>query len=505
MTRSTTWGLAGRVVLAGVLFAGLYVARLHSYLLFHSLVELFAVVVAVALFMLAWNSRHIAGDDFLLWVGIGYLFVGTLDLVHTLAYSGMGALGDLGVNPATQLWVASRSMEALTLLLAPLMFNRRLHAPATIAGFGAVTALVLLSVFAWGTFPDAYDEAARHLTLFKVMAEYVIVALLVVACGWMLAWRERMNPSMLNLLVGAIAITIIAEMNFTLYTDPYGPANMIGHFLKVVSFYLIYRAVVVIGLREPYESLFRDLKQREAELQQSQEQLSALNESLEARVIERTEQLRELARELAETENREREKMATILHDEIQQALAAARMHMQLASRKDPPEAAELLEKADDILQEAIEIARCLAVEVSPQVVRERGLIDALKWLGEHMRERHGLSVEVVASEDVCADDHELNAMLFGIVRELLFNTVKHARVGEAKVHARCGPAGEMLISVSDAGSGFDPDAIADKGSKVFGLASVCGRMEILGGECNIDSAPGEGTRIELVLPAVED
>lgn len=137
----------------GVLFAGLYVARLHSYLLFHSLVELFAVVVAVALFMLAWNSRHIAGDDFLLWVGIGYLFVGTLDLVHTLAYSGMGALGDLGVNPATQLWVASRSMEALTLLLAPLMFNRRLHAPATIAGFGAVTALVLLSVFAWGTFP----------------------------------------------------------------------------------------------------------------------------------------------------------------------------------------------------------------------------------------------------------------------------------------------------------------------------------------------------------------
>lgn len=497
--RSLTRHLTG-LLLAAVVVAGLYAARVYSYLLFHAIVEIFAITVGTAVFMLAWNSRRYADSHFILWIGIGYLFVALIDLAHTLTFPGMGVM-ELGVNTAAQLWIAARFLQALVLLAAPFFLTHRLRPRVVMPVFAGVVTLALLTIFAWDVFPDAYNDAAGRLTAFKIAAEYIIAALLLLALGYLLHMRQRIDDTVLTLLAGAIVVTLVSEITFTLYTDPYGPANMIGHYLKLFAFYLIYKAVVEVGLRRPYDLLFRDLARRERALQHSRRQLQALNETLEQRVAQRTEQLRDLAREVSQAERRERRRLAAMLHDEVQQTLAAARLQLKLGRAADPPQP-EALDRATELLGEAIETSRSLAAEVSPAIVRDRGLPEALRWLSDQMSRRHDLQVKLDLDPSADTGEDDMNVVVFRAVRELLFNVVKHAGVNHASLRTARTDSGGLRVIVEDDGNGFDPEALtrADSG-EAFGLSSLCGRLDLLGGECEIDSTLGDGTRVTLHIP----
>jgi hypothetical protein len=109
-----------------LVLGGLYIVRLHSYLLFHSIVEIFSVCVAFSIFMVVWNSRSFVENGYLLFIGIAYLFVGILDLIHTLAYKGMGVFPGYGTNLATQLWLCARYTESASLVIAPWFLRHRL-------------------------------------------------------------------------------------------------------------------------------------------------------------------------------------------------------------------------------------------------------------------------------------------------------------------------------------------------------------------------------------------
>jgi len=203
-----------------LLLVGLYIAQLYSYLFFHSLVEIFTVAVAAALLMLTWNARFFVERHFLLWIAIGYGFVALIDLLHTLVYRGMGVFGDLGVDPPTQLWVAARFMQALILLTSPLFLRRKFNVRLAFAGYAVLVTLIVLSIFAWDIFPVAFDDSIQRLTPFKIIAEYVICAMLLIAAALILARRRQFDPTVLWLLVGSIISTLLAELSFTLYTDP---------------------------------------------------------------------------------------------------------------------------------------------------------------------------------------------------------------------------------------------------------------------------------------------
>lgn len=266
----------------GVL-AALYLVSLRNYLLFHSLVELFAIVVAVGVFMVVWNARAWIESPYLLFIGIAYFFVAGIDLVHTLAYKGMNIFPAYDANLPTQLWIIARSLECLSLLVALAFVRRKPNAWVIIGSYALVMGLLLWAAFA-RVFPTCYVEGVG-LTPFKKFSEYVISALLLVALLLLLRRRAAFAPTVFRWLAGSIVATIGAELAFTTYVSVYGPANTVGHLLKLVSFYWIYKAIIETALTRPYDLLLREVQQRATAIQQSEGALRAIIESSPQAVV----------------------------------------------------------------------------------------------------------------------------------------------------------------------------------------------------------------------------
>jgi PAS domain S-box-containing protein len=263
-------------ILSGLLVvSGLYLTSRYNYLLFHSLAEIFSIVVAGGIFMVAWNSRRFLDNHYFLFLGIAYLYLAGIDLLHTLAYSGLGVFPGHGANLSTQFWIAARYLEALSLLVAPFFIGRKLRTDLVFFAYALVFALVLISIFYWHSFPLCYIEG-NGLTLFKKISEYVISLILLAALGLLWQRRNAFDQSVLTLLGLSILLTVASELAFTFYVSVYGLSNLIGHFLKIISFYLIYKAIIQTGLVKPYTLLFRNLKQNAEMLQESEERYRSL-------------------------------------------------------------------------------------------------------------------------------------------------------------------------------------------------------------------------------------
>ena len=246
--------------------------RQYNYLLFHSMVEIFSIIISTSIFILTWNSRKQTQDLNLYFLGIAYLFIGLLDLLHTLAFNGMGIFpaGDYTI----QLWVASRYLESISLLLFASLLMRKIrqyqYVSLLMGSYIIITAAVLGSIFYWHTFPLCYNEVTG-LTPFKVISEYIICGILLAAVLLLWIRRRQLDKKLLNFFIASIFLTICSEMAFTLYKDLDGPFNMVGHILKLLSFYLIYRSIIISLIQRPVDLLFAQLKNREHKLTRSNE------------------------------------------------------------------------------------------------------------------------------------------------------------------------------------------------------------------------------------------
>ena len=266
------------------------------------------------------------------------------------------------------------------------------------------------------------------------------------------------------------------------------------------------------------ESVTIALSTSEAALRVASDQQEAANKSLrranqalEERVAERTAdlgqrtaQLQVLALDLTRVEERERQRIAQILHDHLQQLLLVARMNLGMALEQITASSIQKNLAATDVLiTESLDLTRSLTAELSPAILYRSGLAAALRWLGRWYGDRFGLSVVVDAAQALDVDD-ELRGILFRAVRELLFNVVKHAKVASARVQMSRTLDGRARIVVSDAGVGFDPEILRawDGASGSFGLFTLRERLALLGGRFEVESAPGRGASFTITGPA---
>ncbi|MDO9262442.1 MAG: MASE3 domain-containing protein, partial [Desulfosalsimonadaceae bacterium] len=278
--RETSKSVFMQLILCTLIFFAVYLIGLNNYLLYHTLAEMFGIVVSIAIFIIAWNTRQYLDNSAFLIIGIAYLFIGGIDLLHLLAYKGMGVFKTNDGNLPTQLWISARSLQGISFLLAPFFIHRKVPAKAILFGYIGLTMVLIASVFYWKVFPVCFIEGAG-LTPFKKITEYAICLMLALSVGMFFKNRKAFDETVLWYIVVSVCLTILSEMSLTLYSSPYSFSNFIGHYFKIISFYLIYKAIIETGLRRPYGVLFRNLKNNEAALSESEAKYRSMMEAMQ--------------------------------------------------------------------------------------------------------------------------------------------------------------------------------------------------------------------------------
>ncbi len=223
----------------------------------------------------------------------------------------------------------------------------------------------------------------------------------------------------------------------------------------------------------------------------------------EQQLLEREEQLQALTTALLQAEDRERRRIAQGLHDHIGQILALAKGKLstfQEAARADGIEQA--VEEVRNLINQAIHTSRSLMFELSSPVLYELGLDAALQSLGEQLAKQHGFRFHFKFDEKPKPLTDDVDLLLYRVARELLFNVVKHARARNVSLivvrrkdhlHLTLEDDGVGFVAAG-AGEGFD-----ERGG--FGLFSIRQQLDHVGGHLEIDSVPGDGTRVNVVVP----
>ena len=228
--------------------------------------------------------------------------------------------------------------------------------------------------------------------------------------------------------------------------------------------------------------------------------------SLENRLLNYQQELRSLAAQMGQTEERERRRIAEGLHDQVSQTLAVAHLKLEtLRATSSDRERDELMDQLQAALDQMDADVRSLTFELSPPMLYALGIGAAIEWFAEQLRRHHGLRVQVEDDGRTKPLHEDTRALLFRCVRELLLNVVKHARAQTATV--RMYLEGDRIgIEVEDDGCGFavsEPDSPGSHGG--FGLFSIRERLHFAGGELRVQSQIGQGTRCAVSVPAEAD
>ncbi|MEX2574942.1 MAG: PAS domain S-box protein [Balneolaceae bacterium] len=247
-----------------------------------------------------------------------------------------------------------------------------------------------------------------------------------------------------------------------------------------------------------------DRKKTEAKLQ-------AMNETLEARVKERTtalltyqEQLKSLTSELSKAEEQERQRLAAELHDNLGQILAVSKMKLDLMLRDRLPDRANAVAvETVELMNSAITFTRGLMTDLKPPPSLEKESLAAnIGWIADKMK-KHKLDVTVEEDDQPKVLTEEVRRTLCQCVRELLFNVIQHGKVKKARVILSVIDK-QVQVVIEDKGRGFQWNgkrpAPTERGG--FGLFNIHERMDWLGGHMQIYSEPGKGTKITLLVPS---
>jgi len=237
-------------------------------------------------------------------------------------------------------------------------------------------------------------------------------------------------------------------------------------------------------------------KQAEIDLKESEERYRELYEEVEAA----RQRLERLSRQLVESQEQERRRVALELHDEIGQLLTAIKLSLDTTDLSVPQAAQAKLESAKELTNELASKVRDLSLRLRPAMLDDLGLLPTLLWYVKWYTSQNHIQVDLQqAGLSKQRFPAEIETAAYRVIQEALTNVARHA--GVESVSVRVHTLGETLhIKVEDAGSGFDPEAVLSA-HETSGLSGLRERAGLVGGEAKIVSAPGKGTTIGVILP----
>jgi two-component sensor histidine kinase len=255
-----------------LLLVGMFLTAKYGFLLFHFLSELFSIVIAYSIYIIVLNSRDFSDDSTLSLFGVVFFFVGSLDMLHTIGYAGMNIFKGYDANLPTQLWIAARYVQSISILIILLLKVKTIRFVTAFILYLVIFIVLVFLIFSeW--YPDCFI-AGSGLTPFKKISEYVISTILAVSIVILIKNKQNINRDVRKWLLLSLIMTIGSEFMFTFYVSVYGLSNLFGHYLKIASFYFIYKALIETSLKHPYSILFRKLYERNIEIQRNEEKLT---------------------------------------------------------------------------------------------------------------------------------------------------------------------------------------------------------------------------------------
>lgn len=477
--------LSKSIIVIIVAFSCLSIIAGKNYLFFHTVVELASVVIAASVFTVTWNVRKNINNYYLLIVGIAFLFIGILDLLHTITYHGMNILPGNNYY-ANQFWIATRFLEALTIVFSFSFIHvkRKFEANTVFGIYFLITSLIVLSILYWKNFPVCYVEGVGQ-TRFKIYAEYVIIAVLI--WGLYLLYRNRnyFDKNIYRALFGSVVFAILSEMCFTLYVSNYDIFNQLGHYAKLVTFYLIYKANVRTGFIKPAETLFKTIKDSEEKYRALSDTLAAENK----RYILLNEEYKNQNKLLEVNETRLKElnvtkdKFFSIIAHDLKNMLTPITMYSSLLSQRVSHIPAEKIASLAESINQAsrqaytffenlLEWSRLQLGHLSPRFdnVSISGFFQEVEMLTTQMANLKNIQLYFHIDEDstIWADREMIKTVLLNLV----INAIKFSHPGGAVTIKAKREHGITLFSITDTGIGISQEDI----QKLFKLDGVLTR-----------------------------
>jgi signal transduction histidine kinase len=492
-----------RSVFLITVFVLLFDLIVDNYLLFHILAEFFSIIILFTLFTITWNVKKYLGSGYLLFIGLAGLFIGILDLLHTITFKGMNIIPS-PIYYANQFWIATRFFESLVILTGFLFVAKKeiIRVNLLMLIYGLITGAIILSILVFEVFPACYIDGIGQ-TPFKIYSEYVIINILFIALYFLSRNKTHFEKDIHQLILWSIIFAIVSEFCFTLYIGNYDFINKIGHVFKILSFYMIFKANVQSGFKKPIETFFHDLKI-------SEEKVKVYNLELEKQIATKNRLFSIVAHDLKNP--------FTILMG-YTEYLLDNHDSLKVDERKNIIRTVyETSEETYRLLENLLSWSRAQTNTLSwnPVDFDIMELLDECYLLVSGQANLKKIEFIKDYSSAIVTADRDMSMT---IVRNLLSNAVKFTRK-EGKVTIRTNKADQFLrISIEDTGVGIPAEKITsllqlDKNQSTRGTENesgtglgliLCAEFITLNkGELTIESEIHKGSVFSFTLPLAE-